>query len=219
MRLFLTSTISVLIAVLFVFCFGTSGIFYAGCIILGSFALVILESIEKRKLLKILLADLKFFGTHDFIGKEIGKIIYSGKSKTKIIGGKKLVTIPINSSISVSGKLTILLKDIYVCDKKIYCFRYVLGNNIYDKKRTIDSLSLLGYKDKYNSRGLPNIESSDVYVNETYSIRLSETMLEYEDKTRPMIVVTNEKLLTDLQNIEKMSWSNVKDRVYLSESE
>ncbi len=217
MRLFLTSSISVLMAVLFVFYFGASGVFYAaGCIILGSIALMILESIEKKKLLKILLSDLKFFGTHSFMGKEIGEIIYSGRSKVEIIGGKRLVTIPINNHISVSGKLTLHLKDICMCDKKIYKFRYVLGNDVYDKERILNSLFLLGYKDKYNLDGLPNIES-DTYINETYSIRLSETMLEDEDKTRPMIVVTNEKFLADLKNIDKKSWNDVKDRVYLSD--
>ena len=219
MRLFLTSSISVLMAVLFVIYFGASGVFYAaGCIILGSIAFVVLESIEKKKLLKILLADLKFFGTHNFMGKEIGEIIYSGKSNVEIIGGKRLVTIPINSRISVSGKLTLLLKDICMCDKKIYKFRYVLGNDIYDQERILNSLFLLGYKDRYNSNGLPNIESSDIYVNGTYSVRLSETMLEDENEIRPMIVVTNEKFLLDLKNIDKKSWDNVKDRVYLSES-
>lgn len=219
MRLFLISAISVLMAVLFVIYFGASGVFYAaGCIILGSIALVILESIEKKKLLKILLADLKFFGTHSFMGKEIGEIIYSGRSNVKIIGEKRLVTIPINSCISVSGKLTLLLKDICMCDKKIYKFRYVLGNDIYDQERILNSLFLLGYKDKYNLNGLPNIESSDVYINGTYSIRLSETMLEDEDKTRPMIVVTNEKFLEDLKNVDKKNWDNVKDQVYLSET-
>jgi hypothetical protein len=219
MRLFLTSSISVLMAVLFVIYFGASGVFYAaGCIILGSIALVILESIEKKKLLKILLSDLKFFGTHSFMGKEIGEIIYSGKSKVEIIGGKRLVTIPINSHISVSGKLTLLLKDICMCDKKIYKFRYVLGNDIYDQERILNSLFLLGYKDKYNLNGLPSIEGSDVYINETYSIRLSETMLEDENEIRPMIVVTNEKFLSDLKNIDKKSWDNVKDSVYLSET-
>ena len=69
MKLFLTSSISVLMAILFVFCFGSSGVFYAaGCIILGSIAFIVLESIEKKKLLKILLADLKFFGTHSLMG-------------------------------------------------------------------------------------------------------------------------------------------------------
>lgn len=219
MRLLLTSSISVLMAVLFVFYFGASGVFYAaGCIILGSIAFVVLESIEKKKLLKILLDDLKFFGTHSFMGKEIGEIVYSGRSKEEIIGGKRLVTIPINNSISVSGKLTLLLKDICMCDKKIYKFRYVLGNDIYDQERILNSLFLLGYKDKYNSDGLPSIEGSDVYINETYSIRLSETMLEDEDKARPMIVVTNEKFLSDLKNIDKKSWDNVKDSVYLSET-
>ena len=221
MRLFLTSSISVLMAVLFVIYFGASGVFYAaGCIILGSIAFVILESIEKKKLLKILLADLKFFGTHSFMGKEIGEIIYSGRSKVEIIGGKRLVTIPINSRISVSGKLTLLLKDICMCDKKIYKFRYVLGDDIYDQERILNSLFLLGYKDKYNLDGLPNIEveGSDVYINETYSIRLSETILEDEDKTRPMIVVTNEKFLSDLKNVDKKSWNNVKDQVYLSKT-
>ena len=201
MRLLLTSSISVLMAILFVFCFGTSGIFYAaGCIILGSIALVILGDIEKKKLLKILLADLKFFGTHSFMGKEIREIIYSGRSNVEIVGGKRLVTIPINSRISVSGKLTLLLKDICMCDRKIFKFRYVLGNDVYDQERILNSLFLLGYKDKYDLDGLQN---SDVYINETYSIRISETMLEDEDEIRPMIVVTNEKFLADLKNIDK----------------
>lgn len=214
MRLFLTLSISVLMAILFVFYFGTSGIFYAaGCIILGSIALVILESIKKKKLLKILLADLRFFGTHSFMGKEVGEIIYSGRSNVEIVGGKRLVTIPINSRISVSGKLTLLLKDICMCDKKIYKFRYVLGNDVYDQERILNSLFLLGYKDKYDLDGL----NSDIYINGTYSIRISETMLEDEDEIRPMIVVTNEKFLTDLKNIDKKSWNDVKDRVYLSQ--
>lgn len=217
MRLLLTSSISVLMAILFVFYFGASGVFYAaGCIILGSIAFVVLESIEKKKLLKILLADLKFFGTHSFMGKEIGEIVYSGRSKVEIVGGKRLVTIPINNHISVSGKLTLFLKDICMCDKKIYKFRYVLGNDIYDQERILNSLFLLGYKDKYNSEGLPNIEGSD-YVNETYGIRISKTILEDEDKARPMIVVTNEKFLADLKDIDKKSWNDVKDKVYLSQ--
>ena len=41
-------------------------------------------------------------------------------------------------------------------------------------------------------------------------------MIEDEDKIWPMIVVTNEKFLADLKNIDKKSWNDVKDRVYLS---